>query len=137
LYGWNGERPAKPVSGQKALVLRGLAQHRGEVKSGHEWATIIGPGLATRQDPYRVVLYYILLLKKDGCVRTVEQDIEAVTVNEDVKHAIVVRTDSNDIEVRNVFETTVPENEEEDEDEEEESDYEDDDEDDEAEAEAE
>lgn len=92
LYGWNGELPAKAAGGQKAIVLAGLRAEPDTLRTGKEWAEIIGPELKTRQDPYRVVLYYILILKGDGCIRTNEFDIHAVTRNADVKHGIVVRT---------------------------------------------
>lgn len=92
LYGWNGEIPAKEPSGQAAIVLRGLRSRPDDLLTGHQWAAVIGPDLRTRQDPYRVVLYYILILKNRGCVRTNEFDINAVTKNEDVKHAVTVKT---------------------------------------------
>lgn len=94
LYGWNGELPAKPVSGQALIVLNGLRNDPDSLRGGHDWADIIGPNLATRQDPYRVVLYYILILKSKGCVRTNEFDINAVTKNGDVKHGITVKTNA-------------------------------------------
>lgn len=92
MYGWNGEMPAKEQSGQAAIVLRGLRNEPDVLRTGHQWAEIIGPELKTRQDPYRVVLYYILILKGKGCVRTNEFDIDAVTKKEDVKHGVTVRT---------------------------------------------
>lgn len=94
LYGWNGERPAKPVTGQAQIVLFGLSAQPEALYTGKEWAEIIGPDLRTRQDPYRVVLYYILRLKAAGCIRTRELDITAETRKEDVKHGITVVTDS-------------------------------------------
>lgn len=107
LYGWNGEMPAKEVGGQSAIVLRGMRNDPTALRTGHEWAEIIGPDLKTRQDPYRVVLYYILILKNKGCVRTNEYDINAVTRNEDVKHGITVKTNAMVAE-REVIEEPVP-----------------------------
>lgn len=92
LYGWNGEMPEKQVSGQALIVLNGLRADPESMKSGHDWTESIGPELATRQDPYRVVLYYILILKAKGCIRTNEPDITAVTRSGDVKHGITVKT---------------------------------------------
>lgn len=115
LYGWNGERPAKAVSGQKQIVLFGLSKDKDAMRTGKEWAEIIGPDIATRQDPYRVVLYYILGLKNEGCIRTAERDIEAITVNADVKHGVVVKTDSA-VEVSEIVPVPETEDEEPDED---------------------
>lgn len=94
LYGWNGEMPEKAAGGQKAIVLRGMKAHAGEFKTGKAWTELIGGELATKQDPYRVVLYYVLILKGEGCVATNEQDIEAVTRNADVKHGVLVKTNA-------------------------------------------
>ena len=95
MYGWNGELPAKEPSGQKAIVLREMRKDGG-MHGGHDWAEIIGPELRTRQDPYRVVLYYILILKNEGVVKTNEFDINAVTreVEQLTKHGITVKTNS-------------------------------------------
>lgn len=92
LYGWNGELPAKSVSGQKQIVLQGMKNDPKAMRTGKQWATIIGPELKTRQDAYRVVLYYILILKNEGCVGTREFDIDATTKTETGKHAIVVKS---------------------------------------------
>lgn len=92
LYGWNGEMPAKAKTGQCAIVLRGMRNRSGEMHTGKIWAELIGPELATKQDPYRVVLYYIITLKGEGCIRTNEFDIEAVTRSGDIKHGVVVKT---------------------------------------------
>lgn len=102
-YGWNGELPAKQVSGQALIVLNGLRAEPDTLKTGKQWTETIGGELRTRQDPYRVVLYYILILKSKGCVRTEEFDIDAVTKNADVKHAVTVRTAST-VDERHVVE---------------------------------
>lgn len=99
LYGWNGETPAKNLVGQAQVVMFGLSQPDGDTKlpmrTAKEWAELIGPQLKTRQDPYRVVLYYILGLKKLGVIATREFDIDAVTKSaEGAKHAVTVVTDS-------------------------------------------
>ncbi len=93
-YGWNGELPEKQVSGQCLIVLNGIRAEPDVLRTGKQWTEVIGGNLATRQDPYRVVLYYLLILKSKGCVRTAEFDIDAVTKNEDVKHGITVKTAS-------------------------------------------
>ena len=62
------------------------------MKTGHEWTATIGPNLATRQDPYRVVLYYILILKNRAVIRTNEHEINGVTSNGEVKHEVTVKT---------------------------------------------
>jgi hypothetical protein len=92
LYGWNGEMPAKEVGGQCAIVLRGMKNDSESLRTGHDWAERIGGELKTKQDPYRVVLYYILILKNKGCVRTNEYDINSTTKNGEIKHAITVKT---------------------------------------------
>ena len=93
-YGWNGEMPEKAVSGQAKIVLDGLREFKDDLLTGHEWTEKIGSRLATKQDRYRVVLYYIIILKNKGCIRTNEFDINAVTKVEDGKHAITVRTNA-------------------------------------------
>lgn len=108
LYGWNGELPEKPVSGQALIVLNGLRSEPDSLKTGKVWAESIGPQLATRQDPYRVVLYYILILKNKGCVRTNEYDINAVTKDADGRHAVTVRTAAV-VDERERIEEPVPE----------------------------
>ena len=107
-YGWNGELPEKPVSGQALIVLNGLREDPESLRTGHEWAEKIGGNLATRQDPYRVVLYYILILKNKGCIRTNEYDINAVTKIETGKHAITVKTQAT-VDERHVIEEPVAE----------------------------
>jgi hypothetical protein len=94
MYGWNGETPAKPVSGQKQIVLFTLSLRPDEMHTGHEWTEIVmaNGGVATKQDPYRVVLYYLLELKKEGCVKTAEKPIEAVTVSDGSAHKATVTT---------------------------------------------
>jgi hypothetical protein len=93
LYGWNGELPVKSMSGQAAIIFRGLQAEPEAMFTGHEWADKLGPSLATRQDPYRVVLYYIVIFKGQGLIRTNEFDINRVTrTSENLKHAITVRT---------------------------------------------
>lgn len=102
MYGWNGEMPEKPVSGQCQIVLTGLRANAGELKTGHAWAELLGGELRTKQDPYRVVLYYIIILKSKGCIRTNEFEIAAVTKNEDTKHGITVRTQAT-VEEREII----------------------------------
>ena len=91
-YGWNGEMPAKSLSGQAKVVFDLLREHEGEKKTGKEWAELANGKFATRQDPYRVVLYYIIIFKGQGLIVTDEFDINAVTKKEDVKHRITVKT---------------------------------------------
>lgn len=97
-YGWNGELPAKELSGQALIVLNALRAEPEQLRTGHEWTAIIASDLKTKQDPYRVVLYYLMVLKSKGCIRTNEFDIDAVTVNESTKHGITVKTESGVIE---------------------------------------
>lgn len=112
LYAWNGERPEREQSGQAAIVLRGLMAEPGVGRTGKEWAEVIGPQLKTRQDPYRVVLYYILILKSKGCVRTDEKAIDAVTRTEAGKHAITVLTEGTVKERERIVEPETPASEE-------------------------
>ena len=102
LYGWNGEFPEKPLSGQALIVFNGMRANASAMKTGHEWTELIGNQLATRQDPYRVVLYYILILKGRGVIKTNEFDIAAVTSDGEKKHGITVRTSAT-IEERHVM----------------------------------
>jgi hypothetical protein len=103
LYGWNGELTEKPLSGQALIVFNGMRAEPDAMKTGHGWTESIGKQLATRQDPYRVVLYYILILKNRGVIRTNEFDINAVTKNGDTKHAVTVKTAAT-VEAREVVE---------------------------------
>lgn len=105
-YGWNGELLAKDASGQCKIVYDALRAEPDAVRTGHEWDAVIGASLKTKQDTYRVVLYYILILKGKGVVRTAEYDIEATTKNEDGKHGITVKTNS-EVGERALVETTV------------------------------
>ena len=82
-YQWNGKAPAKPVSGQKQIILHALSARKDEAHTGRDWAALIGPDLKTRQDPYRVVLYYLLILNKDG----------VLTVQDGAPNAIVKGTE--------------------------------------------
>lgn len=91
-YGWNGELPAKEVGGQCKIVLDGLRAFEGEMRTGHEWTELVGGDLRTKQDPYRVVLYYILILKSKGCIATEEFDINATTKKDGEKHGITTST---------------------------------------------
>ena len=107
-YGWNGELPAKTPSGQALIVLNGLREEPEAMKTGKEWAEQIGPRLATRQDPYRVVLYYILIFKNLGIIRTEEFDINAVTKKDDVKHAITVKSAASVVTGDEIMEVLEP-----------------------------
>src|SRR5258705_10775345 len=92
LYGWNGELPEKPLSGQALIVFNGMKGEPEKMKTGQGWTESIGKVLATRQDPYRVVLSYILILKARGVIKTSEYDINAITRNGAEKHAVTVKT---------------------------------------------
>jgi len=103
-YGWNGENPAKDLSGQAKIVFDVLKGAADELHTGREWTEIVGTELRTRQDPYRVVLYYILILKNRGLIRTSEFDINAVTKSPElVKHGITVKTAAH-VEERHIIE---------------------------------
>lgn len=106
-YGWNGEMPAKELGGQAKIVFDVLKGAKDELHTGHEWTDIVGNELRTRQDPYRVVLYYILILKNRGLIRTNEFDIAAVTKKDEVRHGITVKTAAT-VEER-VIEVATPE----------------------------
>jgi len=107
-YGFNGELPAKTPSGQALIVLNGLREEPTAMRTGKEWTETIGPRLATRQDPYRVVLYYILILKNKGVVRTEEFDIDAVTKDAatSTRHAVTVRSAASVIAGDEIIEPT-------------------------------
>lgn len=108
LYGWSGEMPVKELGGQAAIVFRGLQARPEELMTGHDWADIIGPSLRTRQDAYRVVLYYIIIFKGKGLIRTNEYDINATTRKDAVKHGITVRTNATIDERYSVVEPVTP-----------------------------
>ncbi len=113
MYGWNGEMPAKEVGGQCKIVLDGLRAEPEVLRGGHAWAEIIGKNLRTKQDPYRVVLYYILILKSKGVIRTNEFDIVGTTKTEETgKHQIVVKTRSGVDEIAKIEEPVEPTTEE-------------------------
>jgi hypothetical protein len=69
-----------------------IVEHEGEKKTGKEWAKLAEGKFATRQDPYRVVLYYIIIFKGQGLIVTDEFDIDAVTKKDGMKHAVTVVT---------------------------------------------
>lgn len=93
-YGWNGEMPGRELSGQALIVFNGMKTLPDTMATGKEWTEVIGPELKTRQDPYRVVLYYILILKNLGVVKTEESDINAVTKDAEsgTKHPVTVKS---------------------------------------------
>ena len=100
-YAWNGEVPAKSLVGQAQVVMFGLSSAKDAdgnplFLTAKAWTGVIGPQLKTRQDPYRVVLYYIIGLKKLGVIATREFDIDAITKtpDTDTKHAVTVHTES-------------------------------------------
>lgn len=92
LYGWNGELPDKELGGQGKIVFDVLRHAPDEMWTAKEWTDIVGSELRTTQDPYRVVLYYILILKNKGCVRTVEREIDATTREKETRtrHRVTV-----------------------------------------------
>lgn len=90
LYGLTGKIPAKQLAGQAALVFAAMGGDTGlapEFKTAKEWTTLVEKigsedptrELKTRQDPYRVVLYYILIFKKRELVVSRDQIIETPT----------------------------------------------------------
>lgn len=87
LYGLTGKTPAKPFVGQAALVFAAMGGSTGvapEFKTAKAWTEdVVKAGtdnpvleLKTRQDPYRVVLYYILIFKKRELVVSRDPVIE-------------------------------------------------------------
>jgi hypothetical protein len=62
--------PLKPLSGQAKVVWESLTDTPTLAK---DVDAVAGPRLRTRQDTYRVTLYYILVLKSRGLVQATEQ----------------------------------------------------------------
>ena len=116
MYGWNGEYPSKELGGQCKVVFDHLRSEPDVLRTGHQWSEAFGHQLRTKQDPYRVILYYIIILKADGVIRTNEFDINAVTKTaECLKHGITVKTQAtiderySVLEPQEVDEPTIPE----------------------------
>jgi len=95
LYGLSGKTPEKALAGQAALIFAAMGGTIGtapEFKTAKDWTVVVenigaqdkAKELITRQDPYRVVMYYILVFKKRGLVIVREQNVDepARTVSE-------------------------------------------------------
>jgi hypothetical protein len=80
------EREAKPLRGQAAVVLEAV-EARTDGGTIEQLAKDVSETLVTRQDPERVVAYYLCIFKKQGIVRvTRPEDVpadETETVSED------------------------------------------------------
>ncbi len=87
LYGLTGKIPAKPMTGQAAIIFGVMGGNTGtapEFKTGKAWTELVvaagkadpAKDLKTRQDPYRVVLYYLLVFKKRELVIAHEQNVD-------------------------------------------------------------
>lgn len=87
LYGLTGIAPKKPLSGQALLVFNTMNTRDPETDelvfdTPKSWTSKV-KGLVTRQDEYRVVLYYILIFKNRGLVAARDQEaVEAVESGE-------------------------------------------------------
>lgn len=71
VYGLTEKAPEKPLSGQAKAIYDGM-KALGGFHSGKEWTEVLKSEFKTRQDPYRVVLYYLLILKDRGLVAAQE-----------------------------------------------------------------
>lgn len=71
------EREAKPLRGQAAVVLEAV-EARTDGGTIEQLAKDVSETLVTRQDPERVVAYYLCIFKKQGIVRaTRPEDVPA------------------------------------------------------------
>lgn len=81
------EREAKPLRGQAAVVLEAV-EAREQGGTIEQLAKDVSETLVTRQDPERVVAYYLCIFKKQGIVRAtrpedvIEVEPEGETENE-------------------------------------------------------
>lgn len=113
LYGLSGVKLKKPLSGQALLVFQGMNERVDGKDSAHafktpkEWTVKIGPKLVTRQDTYRVVLYYILIFKNRGLVAVREQEpvIDEVTAGEEIPDEMPEGAESAESESTESMET--------------------------------
>lgn len=83
MYGLTGKTPAKPLAGQAKEVFDAMGGATGEApefKTAKSWTDLVVArgNLVTRQDAYRVVLYYILIFKKRELVKVQDAPVFAV-----------------------------------------------------------
>lgn len=76
-YALTGKAPKATPKGQAKVVFDNMTGQP-ELATTITDRVVKGGELKTRQDPYRVTLYYILVFKKAGVVRAVEQETEVV-----------------------------------------------------------
>lgn len=87
-YGLTGQAPEKPLSGQAKVIFDGMTAMSKdgvhEFLDAKAWTELLKGTFKTRQDEYRVVLYYLLTFKKRGLVasREVEAPAPAPAVQE-------------------------------------------------------
>lgn len=67
-------KPAKPLSGQKKIVFDELKRNKNPRLASEINDAIDTSKYNTRQDPFRVTLYYILVFKKEGLVFATEKN---------------------------------------------------------------
>jgi hypothetical protein len=76
-YVLTGKTPAKALSGQAAAIFAVMTaatvDGKPAAKTAKQWTELSKGKFATRQDEYRVVLYYLLIFKKRGLVAS--QDV--------------------------------------------------------------
>jgi len=73
--------PKQELRGQAAVVLEAIEAREdgGTIEQlGHD----VTGTLVTRQDPERVVAYYLCIFKKQGLVRATKPEVEVETVTE-------------------------------------------------------
>jgi hypothetical protein len=75
-YGLTGKQAEKPLSGQAKAIFDGMTETskdgKPEFLDGKAWTELLKDRFKTRQDAYRVVLYYLLIFKKRGLVAVQE-----------------------------------------------------------------
>lgn len=89
LYALTGKQPKAALRGQAAVVFETLGTLDVPMLATEITEAVLNTGrLVTRQDPLRVVLYYLIIFKNRGIVAataqpSVEETVEVVETDED------------------------------------------------------
>ncbi len=96
-YQVTGKAPKKAFTGQAEVIFKEMTENKDLSLTGTEWTARLNGKFATRQDPYRVVLYYLIIFRKNGLVNAVEQvapiETEAQSVGDRDEQAGAEATD--------------------------------------------
>ena len=91
-YALTNKAPEKPLSGQALAIYDGMkkaSEDAGEYVAldGKAWTEKLKDSFKTRQDAYRVVLYYLLIFKKRGLVEVREVEPPVAETEPETEHA--------------------------------------------------